>query len=355
MVHERIRKCVAYVIGTERNVKRDVTHTKRVILTFLRIGTNPIAVTFLPAVHTLLTIFVSFFHVTLICRNASHPYLKQWAKEIAHKNKNELQAYILSALKPISSSSQGQGRECYKAGDCVLSPPDQASSQDNQTCLCEDPTHTPQKGSSEPSTHPPQKGSSEPSTHPPQKGSSEPSIVSSPPADIVHCAIQDTSIADSSTIRGGATAVKDEPCIDGSLLPGDVHKPSVSKPFFVQSIGTHTLNSTKPISRLVMASPLSGTQTFNGTLTSSYGSAAVPQTTLSVCSTAAVPSKPQGIAELVTLNEFADAFLKGDVTNWYQRMALLDHIEAVQKKMAAWMDEVEKQLDGKGVLVIDGY
>ena len=76
--------------------------------------------------------------------------------------------------------------------------------------------------------------------------------------------------------------------------------------------------------------------------------------------TSAGPQTTQGgsthpIAEMVTVNEFADAFLKGDVTNWYPRMALLDHIEAVQKKMAAWMDEVEQQLEGVVVegLVVD--
>ena len=89
-------------------------------------------------------------------------------------------------------------------------------------------------------------------------------------------------------------------------------------------------------SRTIVSTPLSSSGSLIGAQTSSAGSQ-TPQV-----------GSTHAIAEMVTLNEFADAFLKGDVTNWYPRMALLDHIEAVQKKMAAWMDEVEQQLEGKG-------
>jgi hypothetical protein len=49
----------------------------------------------------------------------------------------------------------------------------------------------------------------------------------------------------------------------------------------------------------------------------------------------------------VTLGEFSEAFMKGDTTNWFQRMLLLDHIEAVQDKIRNWMEMIDKQLDGK--------
>ena len=48
----------------------------------------------------------------------------------------------------------------------------------------------------------------------------------------------------------------------------------------------------------------------------------------------------------VSLGEFADAFMQGDTTNWYQRMRLLDHIEGVQEKVSLWMDSLEQQLEG---------
>jgi hypothetical protein len=51
----------------------------------------------------------------------------------------------------------------------------------------------------------------------------------------------------------------------------------------------------------------------------------------------------------VTLGEFSEAFMKGDTTNWFQRMLLLDHIEAVQDKIRNWMEMIDKQLDGKQV------
>eukprot|EP00731_Ephydatia_muelleri_P034745 Em0074g17a len=94
-------------------------------------------------------------------------------------------------------------------------------------------------------------------------------------------------------------------------------------------------------SRTIVSTPLSSSGSLIGAQTSSAGSQ-TPQV-----------GSTHAIAEMVTLNEFADAFLKGDVTNWYPRMALLDHIEAVQKKMAAWMDEVEQQLEGVAVELVE--
>jgi len=49
--------------------------------------------------------------------------------------------------------------------------------------------------------------------------------------------------------------------------------------------------------------------------------------------------------DTVTLGEFAEAFMHGDMTNWVHRMLLYDHVEAVQNKVMAWMDLVEKQLE----------
>ena len=53
--------------------------------------------------------------------------------------------------------------------------------------------------------------------------------------------------------------------------------------------------------------------------------------------------------DTVTLREFTEAFMQGDTTNWFQRMKLFDHIEAVQDKVMAWMEIVDSQLDGKCV------
>ena len=50
--------------------------------------------------------------------------------------------------------------------------------------------------------------------------------------------------------------------------------------------------------------------------------------------------------DTIPLEEFADAFLQADGSSWCQRMLLLDHVEAVQDKMAAWMTVMEKQIEG---------
>ena len=74
-----------------------------------------------------------------------------------------------------------------------------------------------------------------------------------------------------------------------------------------------------------------------------YDSAAVKKTLSCLPSTA----KSKSGMDSVTLGEFSEAFMKGDTTNWFQRMLLLDHIEAVQDKIRSWMEMIDKQLDGK--------
>ena len=74
-----------------------------------------------------------------------------------------------------------------------------------------------------------------------------------------------------------------------------------------------------------------------------YDSSAVKKTLSCLPSTA----KSKSGMDSVTLGEFSEAFMKGDTTNWFQRMLLLDHIEAVQDKIRSWMEMIDKQLDGK--------
>lgn len=58
-------------------------------------------------------------------------------------------------------------------------------------------------------------------------------------------------------------------------------------------------------------------------------------------------SKSKSGMDSVTLGEFSEAFVKGDTTNWFQRMLLLDHIETVQDKIRTWMEIIDQQLDCK--------
>ena len=54
----------------------------------------------------------------------------------------------------------------------------------------------------------------------------------------------------------------------------------------------------------------------------------------------------------VSLGEFAEAFMQGDTTNWFQRMQLLDHIENIQEKVSTWMDMLDQQLEGECLYLV---
>lgn len=49
----------------------------------------------------------------------------------------------------------------------------------------------------------------------------------------------------------------------------------------------------------------------------------------------------------VLLKDFTEAFVHGDTTNWFKRMLLLDHIENVQDTILSWIDQIEKDIDGR--------
>ena len=50
---------------------------------------------------------------------------------------------------------------------------------------------------------------------------------------------------------------------------------------------------------------------------------------------------------LVTPSQFAEAFMKVDTSCWASRMLLLDHVEAMQEKVLAQMDQLEEQFKGE--------
>ena len=52
---------------------------------------------------------------------------------------------------------------------------------------------------------------------------------------------------------------------------------------------------------------------------------------------------------LVTPSQFAEAFMKVDTSCWASRMLLLDHVEAMQEKVLAQMDQLEEQFKGNCV------
>ena len=55
---------------------------------------------------------------------------------------------------------------------------------------------------------------------------------------------------------------------------------------------------------------------------------------------------------LVTPSQFAEAFMKVDTSCWASRMLLLDHVEAMQEKVLAQMDQLEEQFQGKEMYIV---
>lgn len=51
--------------------------------------------------------------------------------------------------------------------------------------------------------------------------------------------------------------------------------------------------------------------------------------------------------DVVPLGEFVETFMEGEGRKWCQRMLLLDHVEAVQNKIVAWLDSIQKQIQGQ--------
>ena len=62
-----------------------------------------------------------------------------------------------------------------------------------------------------------------------------------------------------------------------------------------------------------------------------------------------LPAVPDSVP--VLMKDFTEAFVRGDTTNWFKRMLLLDHIENVQESICNWLDDMERELDGEGFQV----
>jgi hypothetical protein len=57
------------------------------------------------------------------------------------------------------------------------------------------------------------------------------------------------------------------------------------------------------------------------------------------------PSQDSPPPAPVLVRDFTEAFVRGDTTNWFKRMLLMDHIEAVQDGILRWVEQMEKEVD----------
>ena len=68
------------------------------------------------------------------------------------------------------------------------------------------------------------------------------------------------------------------------------------------------------------------------------------------------PSQDSPPPAPVLVREFTEAFVHGDTTNWFKRMLLMDHVEAVQDEILRWVEQMENEVYGtyKNSLVFVG-
>lgn len=108
--------------------------------------------------------------------------------------------------------------------------------------------------------------------------------------------------------------------------------------------GTGGLSKTTVCSNNLLASAVHSSDT---SLLTVFPSRAIQSLTDINSNPSNAPSVISSAMESVSLGEFAEAFMHGDTTNWFQRMKLLDHIEKVQEKVSMWMNILDHQLEGQ--------
>lgn len=123
----------------------------------------------------------------------------------------------------------------------------------------------------------------------------------------------------------------------------------------IQSMATTTSSSTEPLSSATCNSLTSydthpgNTETSCVTQLSRIRLTPDMSTNSIFAETAAFLAEfqpPRTSATPVLLNDFAEAFVKGDTTNWFKRMLLLSHIESVQDDIHRCLEQMERELDG---------
>ena len=383
-----------------------------------------------------------------MCSTVNHPYLKQWAKECTHLDKDDIMSYIMASLFPVSYPQQATPQHDPKESEMTTSneePEEEkqdslsnaertavealASSFDSDVVTAaafsslnggdqagmDGTEDTPIDVSllqldplprTPPSPQPPHAPSSDAATN--YKDSPDPRSLQLAPLPPLtsedHLPLatdtQRTSLLDKEEERGDKGQSPHNPkAAAGSLEVFNDEFGIQEMSVFATSTG-HQVTTLEHVDKPTQAGPLGSSP---GRLISSSRSAfrpviVNPPPTSSVAtsasrttglasseqsSTASVPNSKNG-AELkpkvssdslvvkqtlsslpstlssksgmdsVTLGEFSEAFMKGDTTNWFQRMLLLDHIEAIQDKIRVWMEMINKQLDGEVIPIYGG-
>lgn len=288
-----------------------------------------------------------------LCSRINHPYMRQWAKECSHAGKKDISPYLISALVPISYTpdSLEQPTNGDARGNGIHNGDDEDSHAHNDnivdlTTLQLDPLpHSVNESSCTTTTGEALSGSPDPKTL--KLAPLPPLKTENLTSDIL------TKSIDLSTATTGENS--SHLIIDTKVIKTEPHE-VLNNEFGVQELSVFAVASeraqTPPHSKNAHVShtpinaptPLTVTTLYpNSTPLTAGPPQTIPSKTLPVSSTPKLTST----MDSVSLEEFADAFMQGDTTNWYQRMKLLDHIESVQERVGMCMESIETQLEGE--------
>lgn len=315
------------------------------------------------------------------CSRVNHPYMRQWAKECTHVEKKELISYLIKSLVPISYTPEqkeasneqpptnGETKDDQSSGNGFQNGDNDSHSHDRDefdvASLQLDPL--PQaisQSSLNGAAGKTAAGSPDPKTLklaplPPLKTESLQQLTT----DILKKSIE-LSVVNSNKAASGANPSNSRQA-DGKTSKAQAHE-VVNNEFGVQELSVFALSSsqTPPPSTSTQSLTPSPSKLVSISRPTIVTPSALGVTTLYSNSTPLTAGPPQTLTpkslllgsstpkltstmDSVSLEEFADAFVQGDTTNWYQRMKLLDHIESVQEKAYTCMESLESQLEGR--------
>ena len=320
--------------------------------------------------------------ISLPGSRANHPYMRQWAKECTHIEKTELIPYLITSLVPISyitkqkespneqqPPTNGETKDKQSSGNGLQNGDNDSHAHDGDefdvASLQLDPL--PQaisQSSLNGAAGKTATGSLDPKTLklaplPPLNTESLQQLTT----DILKKSIE-LSVANSNKAASGANPRQ----ADSKTGKAQAHE-VLNNEFGVQELSVFAISSsqTPPPStstQSLTASPSKLVSSSRPTFTPVVTPSTRGVTTLYSNSTPLTAGPPQTLPpkslllgsstpkltstmDSVSLEEFADAFVLGDTTNWYQRMKLLDHIESVQEKVYTCMESLESQLEGR--------
>ncbi len=281
--------------------------------------------------------------------------MRQWAKECSHIGKEDISPYLISALLPVSLSpnrndSPKQPTNGVPCGNGVCNDtkevvPSNSGAVINLNTLQLDPL--PHLNENLCAT-----GTGDVATCSP-----DPKTLKLAPLPAIKKENLTTDKVTKSLSSPTTNETNSSSSVDAKVVKTEPHE-VLNNEFGVQELSVFAVTSEQ-----AKTPPPTNTQSKPVTLTPIKAPTLVTVTTLYPNSTPLTAGPPQTVPskslpesftpkltstmDSVSLEEFSDAFMQGDTTNWYQRMKLLDHIEGVQERVCSYMESIENQLESE--------